>query len=621
MTPSDEPRLVALADLATRLRAASTRSDVRAAVVATAAPATGLARADLVDPAEAAAAPHSATAPLHDLKGEVIAAVVLDAGDDGHVDAATQAAVEVVADLCGTAIRRIHLADRAGALAALGASLAGAASTVEVAAALSEHGRAPLGASMLNCRVLDATGRSLVSLLDRSSLPEDLQQRYASVPLDLPSPLSDAVRRNEPVWVADEDDLAARYPSIVDDAAAAGFRAMAAVPLHDSEGEAVGALAMAWSSAIRFDPLITSSILTIGDLATQALERARMTDRRVRQARALSRLAAELTAAASRSQVAAAIAKHVPDVTGAAWARLDDNGAPEGEPADVVEADETLRVGALLVGWDRPPRPDDVLVARLRTISDLLVPTLERADLHDSEHELVTALQHRLLGTVVGPGSAQVACRYLPASRNVGIGGDWFDIVDAGDGRFTVVVGDVTGHGVDAVTAMAQLRTMINGLLRAGEPLATVFERVDAMVDTRDRLLASAELFEVDPAAGTLRYSSAGHPWALLRRAAGDVVLLDGSQRSLLGAPTRNVAPATVALRPGDVLVAYTDGLVERRGESITTGIDRLLAVLGDVPATVGLDALADALLRASGVDLDDPSLEDDVALVVLRLA
>lgn len=618
MTTTDERRLVALAGLVGRLRAAATFDDVRGAVVELAAPATGTARADLCPPGEPPVGSGLAVL-LHDLKGDVVAVLTLEP-DGRELDEGDRAATEVVAELCGTAVRRIHLFQRATALATLGAGLAGAVTTRDVAEVLSEHGRGPLGAAMVNCRVVDATGRALESLLERTPIPEALRERYASVPLDSTAPLSDAARTDTPVWIADPDDLAARYPGIVEDARLAGFQALAAIPLHDSEGHVTGALALAWSTPIRFDPLIRATILTVGELASQAYERARETDRRAREARALNVLAGDLAAAASRAAVAAAVATHLPEIAGAAWATLGHERAPGTAPEGVAVDGTTLRIGVLDLGWADEPHPDVDLLARLRTVSDLVAQALERAERHDSEHELVAALQHRFLAATVEPAGARLACRYLPASRAVGIGGDWYDVVDRGGGRFALVVGDVTGHGVDAVTAMAQLRTLLNGLLRASEPVATVFERVEAMVDRADRLFASAAVFDVDAHAGMLDYVSAGHPWALLRRPGGVVELLDGAQRALLGASLSPVDPATVAFGPGDLLVAYTDGLVERRDEPITAGIERLVAALRSLPDDVDVDAAADALLRAGGlVPAGGGALDDDVALVVLQ--
>ncbi|MDQ3294774.1 MAG: serine/threonine-protein phosphatase, partial [Actinomycetota bacterium] len=285
----------------------------------------------------------------------------------------------------------------------------------------------------------------------------------------------------------------------------------------------------------------------------------------------------------------------------------------------VVRNAEDQPLGVLSVGWPGPTTFDDAMLARLDTLGEVVGQTLERADLYDTEHQLVVDLQRDVLGAVSVPAGVEVVTRYVPAERLIGIGGDWYDVVDTGGAAVTFVVGDVTGHGVLAVTAMSQLRTLVGGLVRAGEPLETIIERVEAMLGDASTIVASVALFEVDTASWSLRYSSAGHPWALVRRRDGGVVALDAAQQSLLG--VRDVRTSSVAvehLGPGDVLVAYTDGLIERRRETITDGIERLSARLTEVDPAAGLDALADALLG-----LRDPGAggrtDDDVALVVVR--
>ncbi|MBA2283385.1 MAG: serine/threonine-protein phosphatase, partial [Acidimicrobiia bacterium] len=399
--------------------------------------------------------------------------------------------------------------------------------------------------------------------------------------------------------------------------------------------------------------------------------------------RSLGRLAAALAAAVSRPRVAAAIAEHAPPVLGATYVALSvandarrelenlvaelpdgldqeyrrlsydrrlpavdaylgdrtDTLADRQEILDrypdlgpvldqvgigsvaqvVVRNAEDQPLGVLSVGWPGPTTFDDAMLARLDTLGEVVGQTLERADLYDTEHQLVVDLQRDVLGAVSVPAGVEVVTRYVPAERLIGIGGDWYDVVDTGGAAVTFVVGDVTGHGVLAVTAMSQLRTLVGGLVRAGEPLETIIERVEAMLGDASTIVASVALFEVDTASWSLRYSSAGHPWALVRRRDGGVVALDAAQQSLLG--VRDVRTSSVAvehLGPGDVLVAYTDGLIERRRESITDGIERLSARLTEVDPAAGLDALADALLG-----LRDPGAggrtDDDVALVVVR--
>jgi serine phosphatase RsbU (regulator of sigma subunit) len=273
-------------------------------------------------------------------------------------------------------------------------------------------------------------------------------------------------------------------------------------------------------------------------------------------------------------------------------------------------------IGALVLGWDTAVSFDAFLEAMVNTIADLVAQALERAALHASEHELVAALRLSVVGAVDAPPGAKVATRYLPASATVGIGGDWFDVIVTDDERFVVAIGDVSGHGVSAVAAMAEARALINGLIRQRERLDRVFGSF-ARMRGGDALLLSVLLLEFDLAARTVTYASAGHPWPMVRRADGSLSVLDQAQQPLLGAAPAVERAATTPFDLGDVLVAFTDGLIERRGEDISVGIDRIASALADSSTPIDADRVADALLAA--VDLQGQTgAVDDAAVVIV---
>ncbi len=280
------------------------------------------------------------------------------------------------------------------------------------------------------------------------------------------------------------------------------------------------------------------------------------------------------------------------------------------------------RRGVLLVGWERERADNPELRAELRLAADTVGQTLERAALYQVEHGLVVSLQRRILRPVRANGRLELAARYLPALQHVRMGGDWYDVVTSDDGaggpgaRTTLVVGDVVGHGIDAIAHMAEIRALISGLLHASVPLAEVIPSVRAMLDRTEPTFATVQLLEIDVAEGVLRHVSAGHPPAVLATPRGEITVLDGARAPLIGIAGDPVEPASVVLEEGTTIVAYTDGLIERRGESIDTGTARLVAALQAGPATRPLEVIVNGLLHLADAA---ESNHDDIVVVAAR--
>ena len=279
--------------------------------------------------------------------------------------------------------------------------------------------------------------------------------------------------------------------------------------------------------------------------------------------------------------------------------------------------------GVIGLGWQSPQHFDAADLARFRTLGSVAARTLERTrlrqELHDAQHGVVLALQRQLLAPLEEVPGIELAAHYQPASSEVGMGGDWYNTVALDDGTLVIVVGDVVGHGVEAVATMAQLQHLVTGLLRSGVRLDRVLSQVNAMI-TRDTL-ATAQILHVDPLGGRLGYVNAGHPWALLRHPSGEVTTLSGSVQPLLGVEGGAASLSYVDLVPGSMLLAYTDGLIERRRESITDGIERLAAILADVdPGRPLADVLPDIVDEAQGRGDDVSDVNDDIAAILGRL-
>jgi serine phosphatase RsbU (regulator of sigma subunit) len=250
---------------------------------------------------------------------------------------------------------------------------------------------------------------------------------------------------------------------------------------------------------------------------------------------------------------------------------------------------------------------------------------LDNARLYEAQLKVAETLQRSMLTPPPQPDRLEIAVRYQPASRNMHVGGDWYDAFQQPDGATLLVIGDVVGHNVDAAAEMGQVRSILRGIAydRQESP-ARILARVDdALAGLRISTLATAlvariEQLPADVGTGvrTLRWSSAGHLPPLVRHADGRVSRLESPPQTLLGTGGGHERSDSEAqLQAGDTLVFYTDGLVEQGRTLIDDGIARLAGVLGDV-GDLPLDGVCDELLGKIVGGRSD----DDVAIVAVRL-
>jgi serine phosphatase RsbU (regulator of sigma subunit)/CHASE1-domain containing sensor protein/anti-sigma regulatory factor (Ser/Thr protein kinase) len=273
-------------------------------------------------------------------------------------------------------------------------------------------------------------------------------------------------------------------------------------------------------------------------------------------------------------------------------------------------------IGCIGFAWPHRQEFRAVKLARLRTIAELCAQTLERARLAEAEHRLVGNIHRRVVARSASVEGTRLATRYLPASQEIGMGGDWYDSVVLDDQRIAVVVGDVAGHGIGAVADMVELRSLIRATLLQGVPLADALQRVSASWSEQTDSLATACLTVVDTANGHLEHVSAGHIPGLLRTPDGHVELLDGGRMPLLGVPGRLPDSHVVPFPPGSTLFVCTDGLIERRDRTIDDSIDAMCEVITGLDPTAGVESMADLVLDGCR---PGPDHEDDIALVVLE--
>jgi PAS domain S-box-containing protein len=257
----------------------------------------------------------------------------------------------------------------------------------------------------------------------------------------------------------------------------------------------------------------------------------------------------------------------------------------------------------------------------LQDAADRAALGIRRAQLHEEEHRIAVELQRGLIPKSLPavPGVA-LAASYEVAGIGVQVGGDWYDAFAMPDGRLGIVVGDVTGRGIRAASAMGQLRTLTRAFALAGDGQREPGEAL-TLLNRHQLALGDEHLFTivyaiVDPEQGTISWANGGHPPPLLRASNGACRYLEGGN-GLMGIDEKVYETYEETTDPSSTVVLYTDGLVERRGESLDVGLDRLADAAGDGPAQPG--PLRDHLVAA----LIDPTGQryDDVTAVVARLA
>ena len=233
------------------------------------------------------------------------------------------------------------------------------------------------------------------------------------------------------------------------------------------------------------------------------------------------------------------------------------------------------------------------------------------------EHETVQVLQAAILPNELPevPGISLVA-RYLAASENTGVGGDFYDAFVLGDGRVVLTVGDVAGKGVDAAEAVGQLRNSLRMAAVVDPDPAVVVERLNDLIALGfSAPFATAVVGVLVPATGEFSWASAGHLPLVLRTADGAVGLLaEKPTHPPLGVAATRLRPVnTVRIEPGSRLLLFTDGLVERRGEDLDVGLERLCEAVRVAPE--GAEALTTTVVETL---VDEEHRRDDVCVLLV---
>jgi PAS domain S-box-containing protein len=250
----------------------------------------------------------------------------------------------------------------------------------------------------------------------------------------------------------------------------------------------------------------------------------------------------------------------------------------------------------------------------LTVLAGRLGQGLQRVHQLDQQRETALALQHAILGPSVSGG---FAVRYQPATRPLQVGGDWYDVLDLDDGRIALIVGDCVGHGLTAATVMGQIRSACRALLLEQPSPSAALSALDRFAARLEGARCTTAFCAVlSPDTGEVVYSSAGHPPPILVMADRSTRLLDGAAATPLGLPYDKSRPEARETMPArSTLLLYTDGLVERRRESLDQGIRRATDLVQDNRDTA-LEGLADEIMsRLTPTD----GYQDDVALLLYR--
>ncbi|QIJ61217.1 GAF domain-containing SpoIIE family protein phosphatase [Streptomyces sp. JB150] len=247
---------------------------------------------------------------------------------------------------------------------------------------------------------------------------------------------------------------------------------------------------------------------------------------------------------------------------------------------------------------------------------------LDHARRYEQYRDTAESLQRAQLTDLPAVPGLQLAARYLPATRGMNIGGDWYDAFLQPDGSLLTVIGDVTGHGLHAAIVMGQLRTALRAYAIDNATPGAILTLLHRMLrHLQPELYATALIARVSPGKREAVWASAGHPPAIVCSDDGGVSVLRDRPGPMLGIPLDCVyADHTTALPPGGTLMLYTDGLVERRALGIDPGIERLADALGALPAPEteqDLDAAADTVVTRL---LHDSARDDDVCLLLCHV-
>lgn len=282
-------------------------------------------------------------------------------------------------------------------------------------------------------------------------------------------------------------------------------------------------------------------------------------------------------------------------------------------------------IGVLILLWPTPRQFDAAELDVFTRIAEFTQSALDRVLLRAQEHRIAVSFQEHLLDLNRGSTAAAVAAVYQPAGEAMRVGGDWYSVTPLnGDGTIGISVGDVVGHGLPAAIVMSRLRAAVAAsALTSAEPsdvLAALDKYGATIAGARGATVAYAVIdapSDARPGGGAMRYLCAGHPYPLLVSADGRPVYLRSGRRPPVATygEDSTVATGHAELPAGSLILLYTDGLIERAGETLDQGFARLQTAAAAC-AGLPVDAVcAELLHRMRPLD----GYRDDVVVLALR--
>ncbi len=277
-------------------------------------------------------------------------------------------------------------------------------------------------------------------------------------------------------------------------------------------------------------------------------------------------------------------------------------------------------IGCIVVTWRRPQQFGPGQLAFIGAVVKLIGQVLARAQRYEEERAIATVLRQAVMPTRTPHiAGLQIGTCYRQTGGSRAVGGDWFDVLELQSGQIYLAVGDVVGHGIGAAEDMTALRNAGRALAIQGHQPGSLLSELGQITATATKSeFATMVVAIVDLTAGLVTYASAGHPPLLIRRAAdGSVERPDQPGEAPLGAFTGvSYTQRQASLAAGDLMLLYTDGLVERRGRDVDDGISTVTARLRAWRAGIALDTLCQQLVRSLTTN---PQLDDICVLAARR--